>query len=270
MKVLIALFISIFLLFPQAFSQDYKGVEANKSSGAELNSFLKGLQYFKDQQYQKSFEEFLLAYNQDQQNPKILFNLGLSAMNADKIGYTIGAWRKAQFVSPLFFQAHDALKKLNERNPKALKMMPWVDRYFLNYVPAEIIFMLHGLVLVYFGFLLLKIRKIRRQALKENVDFSFQPFLTRTLIGGSLFLILSTFTIFKVLTLTEKKASLLTQQPLYVIPDANATFVNEAQEGDVVKIEKQQSQWSQIKNSKGAIGWVPNQNLFVISGWEIW
>ncbi|MCH2533174.1 MAG: hypothetical protein MK008_01895 [Bdellovibrionales bacterium] len=270
MRKLIFSLLFTFFIFPQGYAQDYQGVDESPKNNSELSSFLKGLQLYKNQQYQESFEQFLQAYNQDKNNPNVLFNLGLSAMNAEKIGYTIGAWRKAQFVSPLFFQAHRALKAFNEKNPKALKMTSWLDRYFLTYVPAELLFSLHGVALVYFGFLMLRVRKIRRQALKENIDFSFQPFLTKTLVSGSLFVLLSFFTAFKAHSLIDKKASLIASQPLYVTPSAEATFVNEVEEGDVVQVESEQSQWTQIKTSKGAIGWVPSQNLFVFSGWDIW
>lgn len=270
MKNMILSLFLVFVFFPQTYAQDYQGVEDTPKNSTELNSFLQGLQLYKNEQYQESFEAFLKAYNEDKKNPKILFNLGLSAMNTEQLGYTIGAWRKAVFISPLFFEAHRALNAFNEKNPKALKMSSWLDRKFLSYIPAEVIFVLHGIALVYFGFLLLSIRKLRRQALKENIDFSFQPFLTKTLVGGSFFVIFTAMTLFKAYSINDTKASLLANQPLYVTPSTEATYVNEAEQGDVVRVEAVNGSWSQIKTSKGALGWVPTQNIFIFSGWQVW
>lgn len=270
MKKLGQIVLLIFIFSVSLYAQDYKGIESESKSPKELSSFLKGLQLYKNKKYQESFNEFHQAYKQESQNPKVLFNLGLSAMNIDKMGYAIGAWRKAQFVSPLFLPAHQALKKLNEKTPYALKMTSWIDRYFLAYVPAELLFVSQGLIFVFFGFLMLKVRKIRRQALKENIDFSFQPFLTKTLISGSLFLVLTSLSVLKLSSIMPAKATSLVEQKLLVTPDQNSTFVNEVSEGDVVLIEQQQGNWHQIKTSKGALGWVPSEKLFIFSGWNLW
>ncbi len=217
-------------------------------------NFAQGVSQLESSHFAEAQVEFQKALDQQPNNPKILFNLGLSFFKQNKKSLAASYWRKALAQQPNLKEAKKGMTLLEK------DLVPPTDElsFFMQAqtstvsIPWPLIFTVALLVfnlLGYFGF-------------KKNV-------LAVWLLAAALLIVIAVGSL-KYLDSQIPRATVIENQKLKAGPDANAPEVLDVLETQEVVILQKHEDWIQIKIGNDTFGWLPKSSLIQTMGPSQW
>lgn len=232
--------------------------------------FTMGLQFFQKQKFDLAEEAFLKSIQFDPINKYSLLNLGLSALQNNRPGLAIAAWRRAIFVDPSMDEAHKSLdltyKQIPHAKPKSRSILSgpfktdFLDRINLDFLSTlvTVLFILTGLSLVRFF-------ALRKKAFDRDLELPSVP--TRLYGYVALFVLFVALTSLKVISVNTTLATLIEPtQAVYTSPNLDSSTMFELREGQEILLNQINNDWAFIKYPGGLSGWVPKRSIFIHSG----
>ncbi len=239
------------------------GVAAGSQSQSEA-VFQQGLAAFQKNDFNQARSLFLDALQVDD-NPTVLFNLGLAEQRLGNQGMAIALWRKALASNASFSPARRALEwtrsKL-ERPEIAHEVEMWESLRTHALTTVSLTSYLAGcaISLLLSGWLILRHLGLRRQSTLDEKPMPTFPtgaalttitFCLLTFLSGAKFIDEDT----ERATVVEKKVAVLSS------PANDATPLFDLYEGLEVIVRGRSETWAQITYPGGSTGWIPSSAI---------
>lgn len=221
------------------------------------DSFLKGVEYYNNKNYQEALKEFLAVKNSGAVNAELYDNIGNTYFRMGQIGYAVLYYEKALKIAPNFLSAQKNLEfaKLLTRDKQEDDKTSWMHTFFrklYNMVGANtaaaITLLLLALVIGLINYLNIFARH------KDRTVFLFFIVAGSFLFIGSLIFSIAKY---NDTVQTDKGVLIAPTEAGFSGPGGSYTRVFTIHEGMVFKIEKTENDWMRIKLENGLIGYIP-------------
>lgn len=283
-RVFFALTVSFFfgpLAMPQDGLNDRAGSVSVPQSQSDSSlqkmgaaeAYQQGLTLYQSRNFSKAREHFRQAWNNEPQNPLVLYNWGLSEYQLENNGMALAAWRKALFLDPDLEPASNAIEFLlattsvGSTSYRGGYWESFRDR-ILSRISINQIFFLTLIFMACCGWLVIRYLGQRKLAVNEEMPLPPIPWVGIGLLV--VFLALQTTAALKVYDYFTPRATVIARTvTVKSAPTKESSTLFEIYEGSEVLLKRKASDWSQVKYPGGLTGWVESQSLFHTSGREL-
>lgn len=231
--------------------------------------YQKALVHYQEQEFHSSKELFYRALEEQEDNPAILYNLGLVEFKTQNPYLALAFWRKTLFLSPLHPWVRQALKTYHEQKEAHLdkKFWPLFREKVLSYFSLHFILGVSLILMTLSGFLFIRHQKWSYE--KKNDSVSSSPFVPSWLRSFIFFLFFFSLGLsgFKVLEAIQPRATvIIDSSPLRIGPKEEDNILLNVEGGSEVILKQKKQKWFRVISDSGASGWVLSSSLFQTSG----
>jgi tetratricopeptide (TPR) repeat protein len=229
--------------------------------GQVETAFQQGLAAFQKSDFQQARVFFLDALK-NEDNPTVLFNLGLTEQRLGNQGMAIALWRKALASNASFFAARRSLEWIKPKlaYPEiAHEVELWesLRAHALGTVSLTTYLLGCAVSLLGSGWLLLRYLGLRRQSTLDEKPMPSFPILAA--LATVSFFLLTFFSAAKLLDENTERATVVEKKVAVLSSPANdATPLFELYEGLEVIVRERSASWTQVTYPGGSTGWIPS------------
>ena len=201
---------------------------------------------------------FLLAENAGLSNPDLYFNIGNSFFRLNNIPYAIIYYKKALLLNSSHKDAQQNLDfVLSITRDRQLDME---DNFMTNFLSGSFYyFSINALFVICLIILTLIVLNIHAQWYFSNLDKTILKFINFVLLF--LFLGISGLTFARVSIVNNNNDAVIVENTVYVFsgPSESFTRLFTIHEGTLIRIQREEGNWTQITTSGGFSGWISSE-----------
>ena len=256
MKKIFYAFILILLCFPMA-AQNFVPIQADleMTPSPDIDYLKEGVFAYQNNNFQQALDYFLIVENNGLKNPTLYFNIGNAYYRNNQIANAIIYYKKALLLDSSFKPAQNNLEfmlsitqdKQTDLEEHAMTKFVVNHYYFFSINTLMVI----CFILLFVIIVLIHIQWFFRD--KDNTAIRFINFIVLFI-----FICCSGITISRIYIANNNNEAVVTDGTVYVYsgPSESFTRLFTLHEGTVLKIQKEELNWTQVSTLSGFSGWI--------------
>ena len=254
----------ILVLFITMITQLFASYDLKSNTISTDKYLMTGITEYQNKNFDKALDNFLLAKNSGAKNPDVYYNIGNTYFRLNNISKAIVYYKRALLLDSSYKPAINNLEfTLSMTKDKQIETE---DNFISRLIIRTLYFFPINKLLIIILLLVSVIVSIIHVEWKfTNIDRTIIRFINFILLF--FLIIISGLTTSRIYLLQNNNEAVITNNTIYVFsgPSESFTRLFTLHEGTVLKVHKEEADWSQITTLNGFSGWINSNSYIKIS-----